>query len=112
MVKAIRKDMLKEHVPDSLKEGNMAYNKIGSYLGFAMTWQKLLHKGSDEKNSKKIKALESLIEMIRIFPCEDPAYEKLQEDLEKIRGRFKQVRSLLHIPSSVRLGAEGSALTF
>ncbi|XP_053244787.1 protein LTO1 homolog isoform X1 [Podarcis raffonei] len=95
-----------------IQQGAKIGLEIGSYLGFAMTWQKLLHKGSDEKNSKKIKALESLIEMIRIFPCEDPAYEKLQEDLEKIRGRFKQVRSLLHIPSSVRLGAEGSALTF
>ncbi|XP_061466668.1 protein LTO1 homolog isoform X2 [Rhineura floridana] len=68
--------------------------EIGSYLGFAMTWQRLLLKGSNEKHSKKIKVLELLIEMIQTFPCDDPTYEKLQEDLEKIRGRFKQIPSL------------------
>lgn len=29
--------------------------------------------------------------MIQKFPYEDPTYDKLQEDLEKIRGKFKQV---------------------
>lgn len=41
--------------------------------------------------SKKIRALDSLIGMIQKFPYEDPTYEKLQDDLEKIRGKFKQV---------------------
>lgn len=41
--------------------------------------------------SKKIRALDSLIGMIQKFPYEDPTYDKLQEDLEKIRGKFKQV---------------------
>lgn len=41
--------------------------------------------------SKKMKILESLIKMIQEFPYDDPVYDKLQEDLEKIRGRFKQV---------------------
>ncbi|XP_066467669.1 protein LTO1 homolog isoform X1 [Tiliqua scincoides] len=86
--------------------------EIGSYLGFAMTWQKLLCKCTDEKHSKKMKILESLIKMIQEFPHEDPVYDKLQEDLEKIRGRFKQVCSLLHIPSDLRLGTEQPALAF
>ncbi|KAH0620819.1 hypothetical protein JD844_021611 [Phrynosoma platyrhinos] len=86
--------------------------EIGSYLGFAVTWKKLLHTSSDEKHSKKTKVLESLIEIIEKFPCEDPVYERLQEDLEKIRGRFKQACSLLHIPADARLGSGGSALTF
>lgn len=42
-------------------------------------------------SSKKIRALDSLIGMIQKFPYEDPTYDKLQEDLEKIRGKFKQV---------------------
>nr|XP_008104221.1 PREDICTED: oral cancer-overexpressed protein 1 isoform X1 [Anolis carolinensis] len=112
MVKATRKAMLKEFMLVSLKEGNMECSKIGSYLGFAMTWKKLLHAGSDEKHSKKAKVLESLIEMIEKFPHEDPVYERLQDDLEKIRGRFKQACSLLHIPTDARLGSGGSALTF
>ncbi|XP_072719704.1 protein LTO1 homolog isoform X2 [Ciconia boyciana] len=65
-------------------------SEIGCYLGFALTWQCLLPKCTDEKNSKKIRALDSLIGMIQKFPYEDPTYDKLQEDLEKIRGKFKQ----------------------
>ncbi|XP_069713523.1 protein LTO1 homolog isoform X2 [Phaenicophaeus curvirostris] len=70
-------------------------SEIGCYLGFALTWQCLLQKCRDEKNSKKIKALDSLIGMIQKFPYEDPMYDKLQEDLEKIRGKFKQVCKLI-----------------
>ncbi|EOA98944.1 Oral cancer overexpressed protein 1, partial [Anas platyrhynchos] len=86
--------------------------EIGSYLGFALTWQCLLSKCTDEKNSKKRKALDSLIGMIQKFPYEDPTYEKLQEDLEKIRGKFKQVCSMLNIQSDFRVSTERSSLTF
>ncbi|NXI42307.1 ORAV1 protein, partial [Galbula dea] len=87
-------------------------SEIGCYLGFALTWQCLLQKGPDDKNSKKIKALESLAGMVQRFPYEDPTYEKLQEDLEKIRGKFKQVCSMLNIQSDFRIGTERSSLTF
>ncbi|KAM9191533.1 protein LTO1 homolog isoform 2-T10 [Mergus octosetaceus] len=86
--------------------------EIGSYLGFALTWQCLLRKCTDEKNSKKRKALDLLIGMIQKFPYEDPTYEKLQEDLEKIRGKFKQVCSMLNIQSDFRVSTERSSLTF
>ncbi|KAM7164122.1 protein LTO1 homolog isoform 1-T1 [Macrochelys suwanniensis] len=69
-------------------------SEIGYYLGFAMTWQHLLHRSAEEKPSKKIKALESLIGMIQKYPYEDPTYDKLHEDLEKIRGKFKQEKSI------------------
>ncbi|KFQ71498.1 Oral cancer-overexpressed protein 1, partial [Phaethon lepturus] len=87
-------------------------SEIGCYLGFALTWQCLLQKCTDEKNSKKIRALESLIGMIQKFPYGDPTYDKLQEDLEKIRGKFKQVCSMLNIQSNFRIGTERSSLTF
>lgn len=45
--------------------------------------------------SKKMKVLESLIGMIQKFPYDDPTYDKLHEDLDKIRGKFKQVCPLL-----------------
>uniref|UniRef100_A0A8D0BBE5 Essential protein Yae1 N-terminal domain-containing protein n=1 Tax=Salvator merianae TaxID=96440 RepID=A0A8D0BBE5_SALMN len=86
--------------------------EIGSYLGFAVTWLKLFHKDSDKKHSKKVKVLESLIEMIQKFPCENPVYDNLQEDLDKIRGRFKQVCSLMHISPDFSFGTKGSALAF
>ncbi|KAM9147179.1 protein LTO1 homolog [Pangshura tecta] len=87
-------------------------SEIGYYLGFALTWQRLLHRSAEEKPSKKIKALESLIGMIQKYPYEDPTYDKLHEDLEKIRGKFKQVCSLLNIQSDFRINPERSALTF
>ncbi|XP_074813080.1 protein LTO1 homolog isoform X1 [Natator depressus] len=88
-------------------------SEIGYYLGFALTWQRLLHRSAEEKPSKKkIKALESLIGMIQKYPFEDPIYDKLHEDLEKIRGKFKQVCSLLNIQSDFRINPERSALTF
>ncbi|XP_039217385.1 protein LTO1 homolog isoform X3 [Crotalus tigris] len=79
-----------------IQQGASIGSEIGSYLGFALTWQQLLQKTSAEKCSKKIKVLELLIEMIQNFPLEDPAYDKLQDDLEKIRGRFKQVCVQFH----------------
>ncbi|XP_067414321.1 protein LTO1 homolog isoform X1 [Emydura macquarii macquarii] len=87
-------------------------SEIGYYLGFALTWQCLLHRSAEEKHSKKIKALESLIGMIQKYPYEDPTYNKLQEDLEKIRGKFKQVCSLLNIQSDFRINTERSPLIF
>ncbi|NWT00452.1 ORAV1 protein, partial [Mionectes macconnelli] len=86
--------------------------EIGCCLGFALTWHCLLQKCTDEKSSKKIRALESLIGMIQKFPYEDPTYDKLQEDLEKIRGKFKQVCSMLNIQSDFRTDTERSSLTF
>ena len=41
--------------------------------------------------SKKMKVLEALIGMIQKFPYDDPTYDKLHEDLDRIRGKFKQV---------------------
>ncbi|NWS39702.1 ORAV1 protein, partial [Probosciger aterrimus] len=87
-------------------------SEIGCYLGFALTWQCLLQKCTDEKNSKKIRALDSLIRMIQKFPYEDPTYDKLQEDLGKIRGKFKQVCSMLNVQSDFRISTESSSLTF
>lgn len=41
--------------------------------------------------SKKMKVLESLISMIQKFPYGDPTYANLHDDLDRIRGKFKQV---------------------
>ncbi|XP_039217389.1 protein LTO1 homolog isoform X7 [Crotalus tigris] len=79
MVKAIKMVMLKESMLVLWKEGNMEYSRVPALA-----------------QNKKIKVLELLIEMIQNFPLEDPAYDKLQDDLEKIRGRFKQVCVQFH----------------
>ncbi|NXW79810.1 ORAV1 protein, partial [Hirundo rustica] len=93
-------------------QGARVGSEIGCYLGFALTWHCLLQKCTDEKTSKKRRALDSLIGMIQKFPYGDPTYEKLQEDLEKIRGKFKQVCSMLNIQSDFGADTERSSLTF
>ncbi|XP_022362259.1 oral cancer-overexpressed protein 1 isoform X2 [Enhydra lutris kenyoni] len=75
-------------------------SEIGCYQGFAFAWRCLLHGCAAEKDSKKMKALESLLGMIQKFPYDDPTYDKLHEDLDKIRGKFKQV-----CPLHVSLGS-------
>ncbi|NXO64721.1 ORAV1 protein, partial [Phainopepla nitens] len=93
-------------------QGARISSEIGCYLGFALTWHCLLRKCTDEKNSKKIRTLDSLIGRIQKFPYEDPTYDQLQEDLEKIRGKFKQVCSMLNTQFDFRIGTERSSLTF
>ncbi|XP_010634032.1 protein LTO1 homolog isoform X3 [Fukomys damarensis] len=65
-------------------------SEIGCYQGFALVWKCLLRSCASEKDSRKMKVLESLIGMIQKFPYDDPTYNKLHEDLDKIRGKFKQ----------------------
>ncbi|XP_075401353.1 protein LTO1 homolog isoform X2 [Tenrec ecaudatus] len=66
-------------------------SEIGCYHGFALAWKCLLHsRPAAEKDSKKMKALDSLLGMIQKFPYQDPAYDRLHEDLDRIRGKFKQ----------------------
>jgi len=87
-------------------------SEIGCYQGFAFAWRCLLHSCTTEKDSKKMKALESLIGMIEKFPYDDPTYDKLHEDLDKIRGKFKQLCSLLNVQPDFKISAEGSGLSF
>uniref|UniRef100_A0A8C6C064 LTO1 maturation factor of ABCE1 n=1 Tax=Monodon monoceros TaxID=40151 RepID=A0A8C6C064_MONMO len=62
--------------------------------------------------SKKMKVLESLIGMIQKLPYDDPTYDKLHEDLDKIRGKFKQPCSLLNVQPDFKISAECSGLSF
>lgn len=87
-------------------------SEIGCYQGFAFVWKHLLHSEASERDSRKMKVLESLIGMIQKFPYDDPAYDRLHEDLDRIRGKFKQLCSLLNVQPDFRVTAEGPALSF
>ncbi|XP_037373313.1 protein LTO1 homolog [Talpa occidentalis] len=87
-------------------------SEIGCYQGFAFAWRCLLHGCATEKDSKKMKVLESLIGMIEKFPYDDPTYEKLHEDLDQIRGKFKQLCSLLNVQPDFKVSAGGAGLSF
>lgn len=52
--------------------------------------------------------MESLIGVIQNFPYEDPQYEKLQEDMERVRAKFRQVCSLLNVATDFKEYVRGS----
>ncbi|XP_043827939.1 protein LTO1 homolog [Dromiciops gliroides] len=87
-------------------------SEIGCYRGFALTWQRLLPEPATERDSKKRKMLDSLLGMMQKFPYADPTYAQLHEDLDKIRGKFKQVCSLLSVQPDFRVSPGGSTLSF
>ncbi|NP_001077021.1 protein LTO1 homolog [Danio rerio] len=82
--------------------------EVSFYYGFALAWKCLLQSSTDVKARKRLKAMESLIGVIQNFPYEDPQYEKLQEDMERVRAKFRQVCSLLNVSTDFREYLSGS----
>ncbi|XP_061664787.1 protein LTO1 homolog [Syngnathoides biaculeatus] len=76
--------------------------EISFYYGFAATWKCLLQHGSEPKQRKRLKALESLLGLIQNSSCEDPKATKLKEDMEKLRCKFRQVCSILSIQADFK----------
>ncbi|KAG5270725.1 hypothetical protein AALO_G00195840 [Alosa alosa] len=71
--------------------------EVSFYSGFAVTWKYLLQNDMNSKARKQLKLLEMLTGLIQTFPLEDPQHKNLQENMEQIRAKFRQVCSLLHI---------------
>ncbi|GAA6102061.1 protein LTO1 homolog [Tachysurus ichikawai] len=71
--------------------------EVSFYHGFALTWKCLLRNTEDVKTRKRLKAVESLSAMIQKFPYDDPQNESLQEHMERVRAKFRQVCSLLGV---------------
>uniref|UniRef100_A0A8C4NNB4 LTO1 maturation factor of ABCE1 n=1 Tax=Eptatretus burgeri TaxID=7764 RepID=A0A8C4NNB4_EPTBU len=78
-------------------EGAKLASEVSYCHGFAATWKALLQMENTEnpRTSRRLKVLDSLLLMICNFPLHDAANPLLQDHLEKIRGKFKQVCSLL-----------------
>ncbi|XP_064594984.1 protein LTO1 homolog [Liolophura sinensis] len=85
-----------EGVTIGKKQGWKIGSELGFYHGFASSWRKLAAQYPDSKQ-RVIKALDSLVMMIDEFPLSDPTTQSLQDQLEQIRGKFKQISSLLNL---------------
>ncbi|XP_029987106.1 protein LTO1 homolog [Sphaeramia orbicularis] len=76
--------------------------EVSFYYGFATTWNCLLHNNTDPKSRKRVKALETLLDLIQNCPLDDPQSTKLQDDMEKLRSKFRQICSMLNVPTDFR----------
>ncbi|XP_039604643.1 protein LTO1 homolog isoform X2 [Polypterus senegalus] len=70
--------------------GGKIASEVAFYYGFAFTWKCLLQNSTDVKAGKRLKTLETLIGMIQNFSHSDPASTTLQDDLDKVRSKFRQ----------------------
>uniref|UniRef100_A0A3B5R5M9 LTO1 maturation factor of ABCE1 n=1 Tax=Xiphophorus maculatus TaxID=8083 RepID=A0A3B5R5M9_XIPMA len=77
-------------------------SEISFYYGFAISWKCLLERQSDDRSRKRLKALEALLNLTQKFPLDDPQSVKLQEDTEKLRAKFRQVCSMLNVPTDFK----------
>nr|XP_055070405.1 protein LTO1 homolog isoform X2 [Misgurnus anguillicaudatus] len=82
--------------------------QVSFYYGFAVAWKCLLQNSSDIKARKRLKAVESLVGVIEKYSYEDPQYEKHQEDMERIRAKFRQVCSVLNVSTDFKEYVNGS----
>ncbi|XP_072237195.1 protein LTO1 homolog [Leuresthes tenuis] len=77
-------------------------SEISFYYGFALTWKCLLQHNTDEKSRKRVKALEVLMGLIQNSHLDDPQSVKLQDNTEKLRAKFRQVCSMLNVPTDFK----------
>ncbi|XP_061564515.1 protein LTO1 homolog [Cololabis saira] len=77
-------------------------SEISFYYGFGITWKCLLQHKADDKSRKRVKALDALLGLIRASDLDDPQSAKLQDDMEKLRAKFRQVCSMLNVPSDFK----------
>ncbi|CAJ1048698.1 protein LTO1 homolog [Xyrichtys novacula] len=77
-------------------------SEISFYYGFAVTWKCLLQHNTDVKSKKRLKALDTLLGLIQDCPQSDPQSVKLQEDMDRLRAKFRQVCSMINVPADFK----------
>ncbi|XP_033845452.1 protein LTO1 homolog [Periophthalmus magnuspinnatus] len=86
--------------------------EVSFYHGFAVTWKCLLQNNTDPKSRKRVKTLEAFLSLMENAPLDDPQSEKLKDDMDKLRVKFRQVCSVLNVPTDFKdffKSAEGTS---
>ncbi|KAJ8252008.1 hypothetical protein COCON_G00213200 [Conger conger] len=76
--------------------------EMSFYYGFACAWKCLLQNNTDAKSRKRLRTLEALAVHIQAFPHNDPQHATLQQEVEKVRAKFRQVCSMMNVPADFR----------
>lgn len=76
--------------------------ELAFYSGFAHTWKCLCQDNTDPKSRKRVKALDALLSLLQQSPLDDPQSEKLKDDMDRLRARFRQVCSVLNVPADFK----------
>lgn len=84
--------------------------EIGYYIGVTETYLKYYSTDLDSQPEKNLKALESLKQLLTIFPNHNDPNVDLAELLSNIRAKFKKICSLLKVDEP--LFPESSKITF
>jgi hypothetical protein len=81
-----------------LVKGAEVGHELGFYFGQLVMCKAHASEKKDEENTKRaFDALNKLHDLIVAFPG-DPSREDLFEQLDRIRGKYRQVASLLRLP--------------
>ncbi|KAM6950911.1 protein LTO1 homolog [Lycodopsis pacificus] len=73
--------------------------ELSFYYGFTITWRCLLQQKTDVRARKRRKALEALLGLVQSSPHDDPQSAQLQQHMERVRAKFRQVCSMLSVPT-------------
>ncbi|XP_064392183.1 protein LTO1 homolog isoform X2 [Halichondria panicea] len=84
--------------------------ELGYYLGFTETILSTVVK--EEKNERKLRLLNSLLELVKDFHHLNTSSADYQLNLTRVRAKFSQVLSLLQVSQSLHPHRQSSSLNF
>ena len=91
-----------------LLHGKELGKEIGFYKGFVETWKNVL--SVKDASKRQISLLESLSQLLDQLNYENPEDEAMEENIAKIRTKFKQLSSILKVP--VNIEKDASLMSF